>query len=197
MSVTPEPIMKIAMGFMAAKYLLAATEIGVFDALARGPASLRELATSTGTPSRTLSIVAAAMVSLGLLEQDGSRYRNSETAEAFLADIPGHPDLRPILRYFDEIVYPKWEKFAEAIRTDHGQPQFSKFTTHQQQMFSAAVEAFSAPGAVALAGSQRLANEPERSRIDVVEGDVCQRPASWRSRRGPNRERRPCFLGGT
>ena len=67
MSVTPEPIMKIAMGFMAAKYLFAATEIGV-DALARGPASLGELATSTGIPSRTLGIVAAAMVSLGLLE---------------------------------------------------------------------------------------------------------------------------------
>jgi SAM-dependent methyltransferase len=161
------------------------------------------------------------MVSLGLLEQDGSRYRNSETAEAFLADIPGRLDLRPILRYFDEIVYPRWEKFAEAIRTDQGQPQFSKFTTHQQQMFSAAVEVFSAPGAVALAGSydfgrhhrlldiaggtgsfliavlqhhnalkgtlfelpgacavarQRLANEPERSRIDVVEGDVFKDP---------------------
>ena len=221
MSVTPEPIMKIAMGFMAAKYLFAATEIGVFDVLARGPASLGELATSTGIPSRTLGIVAAAMVSLGLLEQDGSRYRNSETAEAFLADIPGRVDLRPILRYFDEIVYPRWEKFAEAIRTDQGQPQFSKFTTHQQQMFSAAVEVFSAPGAVALAGSydfgrhhrlldiaggtgsfliavlqhhnalkgtlfelpgacavarQRLANEPERSRIDVVEGDVFKDP---------------------
>ena len=221
MSVTPEPIMKIAMGFMAAKYLFAATEIGVFDVLARGPASLGELATSTGIPSRTLGIVAAAMVSLGLLEQDGSRYRNSETAEAFLADIPGRPDLRPVLRYFDEIVYPRWEKFAEAIRTDQGQPQFSKFTTHQQQMFSAAVEVFSAPGAVALAGSydfrrhhrlldiaggtgsfliavlqhhnalkgtlfelpgacavarQRLANEPERSRIDVVEGDVFKDP---------------------
>jgi SAM-dependent methyltransferase len=221
MSVTPEPIMKIAMGFMAAKYLFAATEIGVFDVLARGPASLGELATSTGIPSRTLGIVAAAMVSLGLLEQDGSRYRNSETAEAFLADIPGRLDLRPILRYFDEIVYPRWEKFAEAIRTDQGQPQFSKFTTHQQEMFSAAVEVFSAPGAVALAGSydfgrhhrlldiaggtgsfliavlqhhnalkgtlfelpgacavarQRLANEPERSRIDVVEGDVFKDP---------------------
>ena len=221
MSVTPEPIMKIAMGFMAAKYLFAATEIGVFDVLARGPASLGELATSTGIPSRTLGIVAAAMVSLGLLEQDGSRYRNSETAEAFLADIPGRLDLRPVLRYFDEIVYPRWEKFAEAIRTDQGQPQFSKFTTHQQQTFSAAVEVFSAPGAVSLAGSydfrrhhrlldiaggtgsfliavlqhhnalkgtlfelpgacavarQRLANEPERSRIDVVEGDVFKDP---------------------
>jgi len=213
--------MKIAMGFMAAKYLFAATEIGVFDVLARGPASLGELATSTGIPSRTLGIVAAAMVSLGLLEQDGSRYRNSETAEAFLADIPGRLDLRPILRYFDEIVYPRWEKFAEAIRTDQGQPQFSKFTTHQQQMFSAAVEVFSAPGAVALAGSydfgrhhrlldiaggtgsfliavlqhhnalkgtlfelpgacavarQRLANELEGSRIDVMEGDVFKDP---------------------
>jgi SAM-dependent methyltransferase len=213
--------MKIAMGFMAAKYLFAATEIGVFDVLARGPASLGELATSTGIPSRTLGIVAAAMVSLGLLEQDGSRYRNSETAEAFLADIPGRLDLRPILRYFDEIVYPRWEKFAEAIRIDQGQPQFSKFTTRQQRMFSAAVEVFSAPGAVALAGSydfrrhhrlldiaggtgsfliavlqhhnalkgtlfelpgacavarQRLANEPERSRIDVVEGDVFKDP---------------------
>jgi len=221
MSVTPEPIMKIAMGFMAAKYLFAATEIGVFDVLARGPASLGELATSTGIPSRTLGIVAAAMVSLGLLELDGSRYRNSETAEAFLADIPGRLDLRPILRYFDEIVYPRWEKFAEAIRTDQGQPQFSKFTTHQQRMFSAAVEVFSAPGAVALAGSydfrrhhrlldiaggtgsfliavlqhhnalkgtlfelpgacavarQRLANELERRRIDVVEGDVFKDP---------------------
>ena len=221
MSVTPEPIMKIAMGFMAAKYLFAATEIGVFDVLARGPASLGELATSTGIPSRTLGIVAAAMVSLGLLEQDGSRYRNSETAEAFLADIPGRRDLRPILRYFDEIVYPRWEKFAEAIRTDQGQPQFSKFTDRQQRMFSAAVEVFSAPGAVALAGSydfgrhhrlldiaggtgsfliavlqhhnalkgtlfelpgacavarQRLANELERRRIDVVEGDVFKDP---------------------
>jgi ubiquinone/menaquinone biosynthesis C-methylase UbiE len=221
MSVTAEPIMKIAMGFMAAKYLFAATEIGLFDALARGPASLEELASSTGIPFRTLGIVAAAMVSLGLLEQDGSRYRNSETAAAFLAGIPGSPDLRPMLRYFDEIVYPKWEKFAEAVRTDQGQPQFGKFTAHQQQLFSAAVEVFSAPGAAALAASydfgrhyrvldiaggtgsflikvlrshnalkgtlfelpgacavarHRLEREPERSRIDIVEGDVFKDP---------------------
>src|SRR5262249_25338220 len=114
MSVTPECIMKIAMGFMAAQYLFAATEIGVFDVVARGPASLGELATSTGIPSRTLRIVAAAMVSLGLLEQDGCRYRNSETAEAFLADIPGRLDLRPILRYFDEIAHPSCHPFPQA-----------------------------------------------------------------------------------
>jgi hypothetical protein len=40
---TPEPILKVATGFMAAKQL-AASEIGLFEALADGPASLEELA---------------------------------------------------------------------------------------------------------------------------------------------------------
>ena len=43
-AITPEPILKIATGFMAAKQLFAASEIGLFEALADGPASLEELA---------------------------------------------------------------------------------------------------------------------------------------------------------
>lgn len=54
--VTPELIMKIAMGFMAAKHLFAANEIGLFEALGSGPATLDELANKTGVPSRTLGI---------------------------------------------------------------------------------------------------------------------------------------------
>ena len=34
--VTPDPIMRIAMGFMAAKHLFVANEIGLFSGLARG-----------------------------------------------------------------------------------------------------------------------------------------------------------------
>ena len=45
-AITPEPILKVALGFMAAKYLFAASEIGLFEALARGPANLEELAIS-------------------------------------------------------------------------------------------------------------------------------------------------------
>jgi hypothetical protein len=33
-AITPEPILKIATGFMAAKQLFAASEIGLFEALA-------------------------------------------------------------------------------------------------------------------------------------------------------------------
>jgi len=219
-AITPEPIMKIAMGFMAAKHLFAASEIRLFEALASGPASLDELADRTGVPSRTLAIAAAAMVGLGLIERDGDRYRNGDAVAAFLAGNPG-ADLRPMLRFFDKISYPTWQQLAAAVRSGQGQAQFGRFDKTEQQIFSAGVEAFSAPVAAALATSydfgrhrrvldvgggtgsflvavlrrhdalkgtlfelpgacavarQKLANEPEGKRIDVVDGDVFKDP---------------------
>ncbi|HEY7229188.1 MAG TPA: methyltransferase dimerization domain-containing protein, partial [Pseudolabrys sp.] len=91
---TPEPIMKIAMGFMAAKHLFVASEVGLFEALAAGSADLAMLSRKTGVPARTLRVLAAAMASVGLIEQDGSKYKNSAAAAAFLAGVPGI-DLRP------------------------------------------------------------------------------------------------------
>ena len=84
-TVAPEAIMRIAMGFMATKFLFVASEIGLFEALATGPTNLEELAKRITAPSRTVGIVAAAMVSVGLIEQEGIRYRNSAAAAAFLA----------------------------------------------------------------------------------------------------------------
>ena len=53
------------MGFMAAKHLFTASAIGLFEALAAGPASLEEIAQKTDVPPRTLGIIAAAMISPG------------------------------------------------------------------------------------------------------------------------------------
>lgn len=208
--------MKIATGFMAAKFLFAANEIGLFEALASGPASLQEIADRISVPSRTAGIVTAAMMSLGLIEQEGGRYRNSAPVAAFLAGNPSL-NLRPMLQYFDAISYPVWQNLSQAVRLDGGQGRFAKFDQAQQQIYSAGVEAFTAPVAAALpvaydfnshrrlldvaggTGSflvallrhcpalrgtlfelpqvctvarQRLANEPERTRIDIVEGDL-------------------------
>jgi ubiquinone/menaquinone biosynthesis C-methylase UbiE len=149
-SITPGPILKIATGFMAAKHLFAASEIGLFEALASGPANLEELAGKTAVPARTVGIVAAAMVSLGLIDQEGDRYRNGDVAATFLAGKDGH-DLRPALRFFDGIGYPLWQRFADAVRSGEGQAQFGKFDSKQQQIFSAGVEAFTAPVAESLA----------------------------------------------
>ena len=70
---TPDPIMRIALGFMAAKHLFTASAIGLFEVLAGGPATLDELATACGASRRTVGISADAMVSLGLLERDDGR----------------------------------------------------------------------------------------------------------------------------
>ena len=115
MPVTPEPIMKIALGYMAAKTLFAANEIGLFEALAQGAASLEELSKRTSVPLRTTGIVAAALVSLGIIEQEGEYYRNGEAAATFLAGKRGI-DLRPMLCCQDVISYPMWTKFSEAVR---------------------------------------------------------------------------------
>ncbi len=113
-AVNPEPIMRIASGFMAAKHLFAANELGIFEALAESPATLDDLAARTGLTRRAARISADAMVALGFLERDGGRYRNGGVAATFLAGrTPA--DLRPFLRFWDKISYPAWTGLAEAL----------------------------------------------------------------------------------
>ena len=150
--ITPDPIVKIAMGFMAAKHLFVANEIGLFESLAVGHSCIAELAKKTAISPRTLGIVANAMVSLGLVERQGDRYSNSDVAATFLAGRPG-PDLRPMVRFWNRISYPSWQKLEEAVRRGERQAQFGGFTREEQQIFSAGVESFSAPVAAALSTS--------------------------------------------
>ena len=108
--VTSEPIMRIAMGFMAAKHLFTASAIGLFENLGDGPATVDELAVKCGVPYRTLRISVDAMASLGLLDREGDRYRNSAVAAAYLSGGEGS-GLRPMLRFWDRISYPLWMNF--------------------------------------------------------------------------------------
>src|SRR5260370_25109670 len=103
-------------------------------------------------PRRTAGISADAMVSVGLLERDGERYRNSEAAAASLAGQPG-PDLRPMLRFWNRISSPGWLALEEAVRAGAGRAKFGEFSTEEQQIFSAGVEAYSATTAAALAAN--------------------------------------------
>jgi hypothetical protein len=165
--ISPDPIMRVALGFMAAKHLFVASEIGVFETLAGGPASLDELAAATGIPRRTLRISADAMVSLGMLERENGRYRNSAAAAAFLAGGPG-PDLRPMLRFWDRLSYPRWAGLAAAVRSGGGQLGYFRFTEEEQLIFSTGVEGFSAPAAAALANAYDFGRH--RKILDVAGG---------------------------
>jgi DNA-binding IclR family transcriptional regulator len=70
---------------MASKHMFVANEIGLFQHLAAGPATLDDLAQRTGVPRRTVRISADAMIALGLVERHGNQYQNGPVVAAYLS----------------------------------------------------------------------------------------------------------------
>jgi SAM-dependent methyltransferase len=158
--------MRIAAGFMAAKHLFAASELGLFEALRDAPATLEALAARTGLTPRSARISADAMVALGLLDRDDDGYFNSPLAAAFLAgDLAG--DLRPLLRFWDRISYPAWQALTQALAV--GPPQeIMELAPEQQQIACAGIEAVLAGPANALTAALDFA--AHRRVLDVGGG---------------------------
>jgi hypothetical protein len=106
---------------MAAKYLFAANELGVFAALPDDGGSLAEVAATTKVPPRTLRIVLDALVAVELLRGDGvgqaRRYLHTPETREYLSGRT-QSDLRPFLRFWDRLSYRGWTQFADAVR--HG-----------------------------------------------------------------------------
>ena len=115
--VAPEPIFRIAQGFMAAKYLFAGNELGLFTALPDDGATLDALANATGVPSRTLRMVADALVTLGILTKEGSLYGHTAASRTYLSGRTPH-DISAFLRFWDRLSYRGWTGFCDAVRAD-------------------------------------------------------------------------------
>ena len=115
---TPERIVDIAVGYMAAQQLFAANRIGLFPALAAGPSSAAELASRTGRPEKITRILGDALSSLGLLSRVDGRYALTPDTAAYLGG--EGVDLAPFLTFLETISYPHWQQFAHT--TDTGEP---------------------------------------------------------------------------
>jgi hypothetical protein len=150
--VTPDPILQVASGFMAAKHLFVANEVGLFEQLAEGPATLDALAQRTGIPPCTLHILADAMVALGFVEHQHDQYHNSPVAATFL-DGHGPADLRPFLRYLNQQSYPMWMELEAVVRTGRASSEHvrERRTEAQQRIASEGIAAVTAAAAHALA----------------------------------------------
>lgn len=118
--VTPERIMQFAFAFAPPLMLEAAVRHRVFDALERGPQTLNELASATGTSERGLRALLNALVGLELLTKDAQgRYALTPESAAFL--VSGKPAFHGgIFRHISQQMIPGWLELTETVRT--GQP---------------------------------------------------------------------------
>ncbi len=166
-STDPAPIFKIATGFMAAKALFAASELGLFEALAESPARLDALAARCGLTPRATRVSADAMVALGLLECDDNVYRNTPVAAMFLSGrTPA--DLRPLLRFWDKVSYPRSEQLASALSKGPSGDPISELSGEIQQIAQAGIAAATAGPVRALVASAKLSDR--RRLLDIGGG---------------------------
>jgi SAM-dependent methyltransferase len=135
---------------MAAKHLFVANEVGLFEALGAAPATLDDLAHRTSIPRRTLRILADAMVALGFLERQGDKYQNTPVSSTFLSGRTP-TDLRPALRYWNQLNYQRWTQLEAVVRTEQAVFGEFAFTPEEQQLYTEGVEAITAGTARALA----------------------------------------------
>lgn len=151
--INPDPIMQIASGFMAAKFLFTASQFGFFDALKGDPADLSALSARTGLTDRSTRILADGCVALGLLDKQDGIYTNSGPADRLLAG----GGLSAVLRFWDVVSYPAWARFADTMA--HGPSQQSvKLPPETQQIMLEGVEAVLAGPTQALAATVDLSD---------------------------------------
>jgi hypothetical protein len=155
-AVTPDLTFQVANGFMAAKHLFVANEVGLFKALGAAPATLDALAHRMTIPRRTLRILADAMVALGFLERQGDQYQNTPVSSAFLSGRTP-TDLRPALRYWNHLSYQRWAQLEAVVRAEQAVFEEFAFTPEEQQLYTEGVDAITAGTARALATTYEFA----------------------------------------
>jgi hypothetical protein len=119
-AVDPGPLIKLTIADCAAKVLHSAVTLGVFGALAKGPADAQQIVAATGLHPRMADDFLDALAGLGLLERTGDRYANAPLAGAYL--VPGTPTyLGGFVELTNETLYGTWGRLTEALTT--GAPQ--------------------------------------------------------------------------
>ena len=92
--IDPSRLMRMASAFQESCLLFAASDLGIFQALAeRGTADSSQLAGALHLDERGTRLLLDACVAIGLLEKKAEQYQNSPESAAFL--VPGRPGKRP------------------------------------------------------------------------------------------------------
>ena len=107
------PVVDLIEAFRRSKTMFAAVEMGIFDRIAGGTKTPRELAGdgSVETMARFLD----ACVSLGFLEKKGDQYANTDLTSAYLCRNSPHT-MAGYIGYSNRVLYPMWGHLEDAVK---------------------------------------------------------------------------------
>ncbi len=120
---TSEGIMQLGFGYWGSKTLLSAVELGLFTALATGPHDAEALTQRLGLHPRGARDFFDALVALGMVQRDGTHYRNTPETDLYL-DRAKPSYIGGILELSNSRFYGVWGALTAALRT--GRPQYSE-----------------------------------------------------------------------
>ena len=108
---------QILMGYWASRTLIEAVRLGIFERLARGPATAGALARDLGLSLDGTERLLLALQSLGLVQAAGGAFSNGPEAEAML--VSGRPGyIGSIAHHHSDQLWPVWTHLQSAVR--HG-----------------------------------------------------------------------------
>lgn len=117
----PEPsvqdqVARLASGYWHTQAIYVAAKLGIADALAGGPRSADELASSTGTNPRALYRLLRALASVGIFAEDDRHcFALTPMAECLRGDVSGSVRSLCIIR--GEWQYEAWGRLLHSVRT--------------------------------------------------------------------------------
>jgi SAM-dependent methyltransferase len=119
---SPEKLLSLGMSFWNAKTLLSAVELGVFDALAKAPATCETLRDGLGLHPRSARDFFDALVALKLLEREDGVYRNAPDTDFFL--VRARPSyVGGLLEMANARLYESWGHLTEALKSGRRQSE--------------------------------------------------------------------------
>src|SRR5256714_3985452 len=123
MNLAPDPddVLELFLGFWISRAVMAAVQLGVFEALGadRAPEglTLEQAQGALGLPARPARALLDVCVATGLLLKEDGRYTNSPLAARYLA-----ADSEYSLRHYvldERWCWPAWGRLEDALRADH------------------------------------------------------------------------------
>jgi hypothetical protein len=82
--VVPQPLIDTQLAFTLARVVMVGTQVGIFDALAQGPAEANEVAARCGTHPVATGKLMFALAGTDYLDWDGKRYSLSPLSRKWL-----------------------------------------------------------------------------------------------------------------